>query len=244
MRRKEASEALTVSGIDVVLKRKAVKNIYLRISNVTADITVTVPYNLSYTQIEKFICSKTDWIRKNVALIKNRHMEKPEYDIKKEHIWLWGRKYQVQFMQADADKIEITDDKLVVCSRKVLSETGRVKAIDSYYRKVLLEEISRFLDHWQSVTGLQAEGFAVRRMKSRWGSCHVLKKFIVFNYGLVYRPKICLEYVVVHELAHLYEVSHNQRFKSFVTAFLPDWRERKKLLNNFSFNTYENENLL
>lgn len=244
MIRKSIAQVFTIAGINITLKRKAVKNIYIRISNITAEVTVTAPYQLPAEQIEKFLFSKTDWIRRNVAAIQNRHMEKLEYAPDSEHIWLWGSKYKLKFLYGAEEKIVVLEDELQVHSKKELSEAGKSKIVDSYCRKILQAEISRLVDHWQSVMGLQAEGFAVRKMKSRWGSCHVLKKFIVFNYGLVYRPKICLEYVVVHELAHLYEASHNQKFKSFVTAFLPDWQDRKKLLNNFSFIYQDNENLL
>lgn len=244
MIRKETFKVINISGIDITLKRKAVKNIYLRISNVTADVVVTVPYYMPVEQIDNFLRSKADWIKKNVASIQSRHIEKPEYTAGKDHVWLWGSKYNIRFLPGTEDIITIHGEELQVYSRKVLSEVGKSKIVDSYCRKILQAEISRLLDHWQTVMGLQAEGFAVRKMKSRWGSCHVLKKFIIFNYGLVYRPRMCLEYVVVHELAHLYEASHNQKFKSFLTAFLPDWQSRRKLLNNFSFNYRDNENLL
>lgn len=244
MIRKSIAQVPNIAGINIILKRKAVKNIYIRISNITAEVTVTAPYQLPAEQIEEFLFSKTDWIRRNVAAIQSRCAEKPEYASGKEHLWLWGNKYKLRFLHGDEDKYVILGNELQIYGRKELSAAGKNKAVDSYCRQILQAEIGRLLDYWQSVMGLQADGFAVRKMKSRWGSCHVLKKFIVFNYGLVYRPKICLEYVVVHELAHLYEASHNQKFKSFVTAFLPDWQDRKKLLNNFSFIYQDNENLL
>lgn len=244
MSRKNSTQLVNISGVDITVKRKIVKNIYIRISNLTAEVTVTAPYQLPAETIESFLRSKTDWIRKNVAAIQSRCAEKPEYASGKEHLWLWGHKYKLRFLQGAEDKYVILGNELQIYSWKELSAAGKNKAVDSYCRQILQAEIGRLLHHWQPVMSLQADGFAVRKMKSRWGSCHVLKKFIVFNYGLVYRPKICLEYVVVHELAHLYEASHNQKFKSFVTAFLPDWQDRKKLLNNFSFIYQDNENLL
>lgn len=99
----------------------------------------------------------------------------------------------------------------------------------------LKEQISRFAAKWEPVMGVHCERWTIRDMKSRWGSCTVTKKTIRLNLQLAKKPEECVEYVVVHELTHLLEPSHNARFHAYMKTYLPDYKERKRRLENCGF---------
>lgn len=99
----------------------------------------------------------------------------------------------------------------------------------------LKEQISRFAAKWEPVMGVHCERWSIRDMKSRWGSCTVTKKTIRLNMQLAKKPEECVEYVVVHELTHLLEPSHNARFHAYMKTYLPDYKERKRRLENCGF---------
>jgi len=107
-----------------------------------------------------------------------------------------------------------------------------LESIDSRQREALMEDISRLISHWESILGVKSSAFTIRDMKTRWGSCNIRTHKLSFNLQLARKSPKCLEYVVVHELVHLLEGSHNKRFKAYMDHFLPNWRILKKELND------------
>jgi len=108
--------------------------------------------------------------------------------------------------------------------------TTTQKALDKQQRESLTAQIPGLLAQWEPILGVKAAQWRIRRMKTRWGSCNTRDKRIWLSLALADKPPRCLEYVLVHELVHLLEPSHNARFKSLMTQYLPDWKQRKKEL--------------
>lgn len=238
------SDRLVIEGITITVKRKQIKNLYLRVAPATAEVSITAPYAITDRQITAFVNSKMSWLTEKIADVKMRHVQTATDEVNETYLWLWGKQYKLCFLPGAYEEVKVDQDTIFFCYRKNNTGVLRKSRIEKYCRLILQEEIQRQLEHWQPRLGLYAEAFSVRKMKSLWGSCHVRKKCIVFNFFLIHRPKECLEYIVVHELAHLYEASHNKRFKDFLTAMMPDWKSRRRLLNDFAFNSSDNENLL
>lgn len=107
-------------------------------------------------------------------------------------------------------------------------ESGETKPYSEAERAALKEQIARLLPKWEERTGLHCAGWQIRDMKTRWGSCSTQTKKIRFALMLARQPEECVEYVILHELAHLYEPSHNARFKAFLDGYMPGWREIRK----------------
>jgi len=128
--------------------------------------------------------------------------------------------------------VTIVDDEIIVQLAQPDDESAVTQRLERWYRSQLKQQISELLLHWQPIMQVQASDFGVRKMKTRWGSCNIRTKKIWLNFDLVKKSPQSLEYVVVHELTHLYERYHNARFYALMDKFLPDWSERRHRLNH------------
>ena len=130
--------------------------------------------------------------------------------------------------------VEAKSDWILIHQKRILQRLNEknLESIDSRQREALMEDISRLISHWESILGVKSSAFTIRDMKTRWGSCNIRTHKLSFNLQLARKSPECLEYVVVHELVHLLEGSHNKRFKAYMDHFLPNWRILKKELND------------
>jgi predicted metal-dependent hydrolase len=108
---------------------------------------------------------------------------------------------------------------------------NKAKVLHAFYRQQLVKEVPKLLEKWLPRMGVQLQDWRIKQMKTKWGSCNIEASRLWLNLELAKKPYACLEYVLVHELVHLLERNHNERFMAFMDHFLPDWRERRELLN-------------
>ena len=191
MGKRGASEELLleINGIQILVQRKQIRNLYVYVKRPEGQILVSAPRWIEEKEIRQFLTKKWDWIQKNQRKIA---MEK---------------KALVPFSEKE---------------REVWKQNAKEK---------LSQLVPLFLEKWEPVMGVYAAQWRLKDMKTRWGSCNVKEKRLWFSLALWEKPVDCVEYVVVHELCHLLEPSHNQVFKGYMTQFLPDWKERRKHLN-------------
>ncbi len=104
--------------------------------------------------------------------------------------------------------------------------------LNKFYRQILKEKLTELFPFWQNKIGVTLESWHVKKMKTKWGSCNIQAKKVCINLELAKKPPECLEYIVVHELVHLLERHHNERFIKCMDQFLPNWREIRNLLNS------------
>ena len=223
-------------GYEVTLQIKNVKNLTLRIIP-PGKILLSVPKYSTIKAAQEFLESKADWVTKHLVQIASQQENSPENGFDGEHIWYFGKCLRVIFKvePVQARKAVLYQDGVVFKTAKVLTELQKQQAVQDFYQLALQQEAVRLIKEWEPKLGYFSSKLTIRTAKSRWGSCNVKTRAIMLNSRLVFRPMECLEYVVVHELAHLYEPSHGPRFKAFLDLHLPDWKARKKLLNDFSF---------
>ncbi|WP_186429474.1 M48 family metallopeptidase [Clostridium sp. BSD9I1] len=229
-------EILIINDIEIQLEKKKIKNIYLRVTAPQGKVQVSAPKNIDNEAIKKFVISKISWIKKHQDKYKYKNQPKQcirEY-VSGESVYLWGRKYvlEVGYLNKNND-IKINGDKLILQVRENSTVEQREKALNEWYRENIKSEIPKLLEKWQKIIGVTAEEWGVKNMKTRWGTCNVRDKRIWLNLQLAKKPPKCLEYVVVHELVHLLEKSHNNIFVGYMDKFLPSWRAIKKELNTF-----------
>jgi predicted metal-dependent hydrolase len=132
---------------------------------------------------------------------------------------------------------------LILTVREASSKEQREKVMNEWYRKLVKEKAQELTNQWEKIIGVRAQPVHVRNMLTRWGSCNVRKGSILVNLQLAKKPVECLEYVVVHELVHLLEKSHNSAFVGYMDEYLPGWRIRKNILNDFIRDRYVKENV-
>ncbi|MBF4242637.1 M48 family metallopeptidase, partial [Vibrio anguillarum] len=146
--------------------------------------------------------------------------------------YLWGRRYRLNLIERSGKhEIKLGRGRLHLYANTATTLENKALVLSSYYRDVLKARIAELLPVWEDKIGVKAADWGIKKMKTKWGSCNTQAKRIWLNLELAKKPPECLEYILVHELVHLLERNHNERFKGDMDRLLPDWRERRDLLN-------------
>ncbi|MBR2968441.1 MAG: M48 family metallopeptidase [Clostridia bacterium] len=211
-----------IGTMEIEVKPSRGKTMRLKIDGKTAEVFLYLPRGVSDAQARAFVLSKREWIEENRRKIAE-NLEK--ITLPKGKAMLFGLVYDIAYSDSDI----ASEIKLAV--RSDAHPDVRAKALDSFYKKRLAEYISQSLPLIERATGLKASDLAIRKMTSRWGSCNVSTGKITFSLGLAKKSKECIDYVILHELAHLLYANHGAQFKAFLSSYMPDWKKRKKVLN-------------
>ena len=226
------SKIIRVSHIEIEVNKKKIKNMYLKVSRQDGKVSVSAPLRTKDDIIKRFVASKLDWIDKQVKKFENRK-SLIDLEYKQDEIhYVWGKPYSLEIKYENKKGVEILDDKLILAIHKDSTIIQREKLLIEWYRKQLKERLPDLVEKWEYIIGVSIESVRVRNMTTRWGTCNTRDKRICFNLQLAKKPLKCLEYVVVHELVHLLEPSHNVVFKNHMDKYLPNWREIKRELNS------------
>lgn len=226
------AKIIVVSNIEIEVNKKNIKNMYLKVSRNDGKVRISSPLRMKDEDIMDFACNKIDWIKKQIDMQENIFTKSVlNYEDGEIH-YLWGKPYKLEINHLHKNKVDIIGSRLIISYHKDSSYIDREKLLTQWYRKRLIEMLPQLFEKWEGIIGVKAESVRVRDMKTRWGSCNTRDKRIWINVQLAKKPIICLEYVVVHELVHLLEGSHNAVFKKHMDMFLPDWRIIKKELNS------------
>lgn len=218
-----------MAGLEVLFTRKRVKNINLRIRPSTGEICVSASPLVPRRVVENFVATRSDWIAKAQQRLQNRREQaEPVLAVGSQVLFL-GDRYEL--CTGSIKSTGIQEDKLVLNIPKDATPERMEKALHDFYRKELLIKLPTLAEYWEQVVGAKASEYKVRRMKTRWGSCNTQTHRINLSLELIKYPLACVEYVLVHELTHLLEPSHNSRFHRLVAEVMPDWKERKAFLN-------------
>ena len=211
----------SIDGIEVKVIRKNIKNIYIRVRG--EDVIVTAPNRASNEYILGFLNNRIEWIKKNRKTIKQNKIESGETH------FVFGIPYKLKVEEGKKDSVNINNDTIYLL---VKSYDKREKVLYDFYRKILKDRLKEEIPDCESITKVKADEWKIRKMKSRWGSCNTRDKRITINLELAKMPIECLHYIIIHELVHLYEPSHNARFKNLMDGFYPNWRLIKKEINS------------
>ena len=225
---------LNLHGLKIKLQFKLVKNITLRIKE-TGDIFLTAPVGMSLSEVQQFLESREQWLRQKLQQKQAPKYSMGELPFDGQHVWLWGKRLPAHFLLRGKTHgtYEVQADAVNFYYRSELSEKARCAFVEFFYKQKVSGRGEQLLQAWEKKMGVHHTGLKVHRMKTRWGSCNVRTGGINLNTLLACWPQECLEYIVVHELAHLHEANHSPRFHAIVERYLPEWRERKKLLVAF-----------
>jgi predicted metal-dependent hydrolase len=231
---------IELDGITVHVVRKPVKNLNLTVRPPHGEVRISAPKRASLAEIQAFVLSKREWIRKHRERIR-AEMEKrgptkgePRYVDGERHT-VWGREVLLQVEEAmGPPDVSLTEQRLRLRVRPGTDRAGRREIVERWYRDQLRKALEPMLADWERELGVRAGQIRVRRMKTRWGSCTPSSRSIRLNTELAARAPELLEYILVHELVHLLEASHNGRFYALMGRYLPDWRERKEALERRS----------
>ncbi len=223
---------IIIDSIPVTIERKRIKNMYLRILPPDGRVAVSAPVRMNEEEIERFIRSKLSWILLQQRKLENRHTHQELNYETGEEIYIWGIPYRLIVKETTGrGKLEVIQDEVILTIKPQSTREQREKLLHTWYKKALEQEIPFLLARWEKKIGVRASSVSIRDMKTRWGTCHIQKQAVCLNLQLAKKPPECLEYVMVHELVHLLEKSHNAVFKGYMDQFLPNWRSIKRKLN-------------
>lgn len=232
---------IVVSDINIEVQKKNIKNIHLSVLPPDGKVRISVPLSAKEETIRLFAISKIGWIKKQIDKFQNQQRQTEREYVSGESHYVWGRRYRMEIRHNNRNNVEIKGNKLILTVREFSTTQQREKIMTEWYRKQLKEKLPELVEKWEEIIGVKAETVRVKNMLTRWGTCNTKDKRIWINLQLAKKPIECLEYVIVHELVHLLEKSHNSVFVDYMDKFLPDWRVTKDLLNGFIMDRYVEE---
>ncbi len=219
--------SLTIGGVTVRVTRKRIKNLYLRVLP-QEGVCVSVPLRVTDAEISRFVLSRADWIEKQT--IKHAQLAPRGYE-DGDTLPYFGKTLTLRLIdRSGRSHIRLNGDALELYIRQDADEAARKKVVDSWYRAELYEAAGAMLPAVERTVGKRAGELKVRDMKTRWGTCNIKTALITLNLRLVEKPAECLRYVLTHELCHLHEAGHGERFWKRMDVYYPDWKRVRKLL--------------
>lgn len=224
---------ITVGQYTIDVVKKDIKNLHLAVYPPNGRIRIAVPKQLDDETIRLHIVSKLSWIKKQITKFEQAdRLSNRDYVTGESH-YLEGKRYLLNVItDASINQIKLRGKTYIDLYEKPgTPDWHRPLMIQEWYRARLKARIEPLIISWQEAIGVHINDWAVKQMKTKWGTCNIVAKRIWINLELAKKPDDCLEYIIVHELMHLLEKHHNDRFKSLMDRYLPDWRVRKERLN-------------
>ncbi|WP_206072561.1 YgjP family zinc-dependent metalloprotease [Magnetospirillum sp. ME-1] len=225
-------ETIELGDLSIAVTRKDIKNVHLSVHPPDGRVTLAVP---SVTRLEvarAYAISKLHWIREQQRKLAEQARETPRQFVTRESHYLWGRRYLMTVEGRDTKPSVKLDHKRIVLTVRPGSDAAkRAEVIHDWHKALLHEVLPSLIKKWERKLDVMVSGYFLQRMKTKWGSCNHEAGHIRLNTELVKKPKDLLEYVVVHEMAHLIEPTHSERFISILDMQFPTWREARAELN-------------
>jgi predicted metal-dependent hydrolase len=216
--------------VDVVFKD--IKNIHLSVYPPDGKVRISAPTRMNLDTVRVFAISKLGWIKQQQDKLRSQNRETPREYLDRESHYVWGKRYLLKVVEGNAAPgIELKHNAMVLRVRQGTDEEKKQAMVEGWYREQLKTAVADFIARWEPLIGVKVGAFFVQRMKTKWGSCNPINRSIRLNTELTKKPPECLEYIVVHEMVHLLEPTHNARFIALMERFMPNWRMFREQLN-------------
>ncbi len=226
------TETLRLGDIVIAVNRKAVKNVHLSVHPPFGHVTLVAPSNTRLEVARAYAISKLGWIRDQQAKLLAQAREKPRQFVERESHYLWGRRYLLTVKYQEVKPSVLLDHKRITQTvRPGSNAEKRAEVMHEWHKSLLHDVVPPLIAKWERKLKVKVTGYFLQRMKTKWGSCNHSAGHIRLNTELVKKPKDLLEYVIVHEMVHLIEPTHSNRFIAILEAHYPTWREARAELN-------------
>lgn len=225
---------ITVSGLPVEIVRKAIKNLHLGVYPPNGRVRVAAPERVHDEAVRLAVISRLAWIMRQRRRFHSQERQPSREYVSRESHYFLGRRYLLHVVEGDGPPqvSRISNKVLLVQVPKGANRHKREQILLAWYRNSLKALIPPLIDKWEGKMGVKVESWGVRRMKTKWGSCNAPAHRIWLNLELAKKPIRCLEYILIHEMVHLTERHHNDRFTRLMDQFMPNWRARRDELNH------------
>ncbi len=229
-----ASDRITVSGIDVHVVRKDIKNLHIGVYPPDGRVRVAVPAHMSDAAIRAAVVTRLLWVKRQRDQLAQAPRQSPREAVSGESHYLLGRRYRMRVVETEGPESVSFQGKstLLLSVRPGSSTERRLKILDRWYRDQLRAAVAPLLATWSQSLGVTAPTVRLRRMRTRWATINTGTLSLTINTELVKQDPLAVEAIVVHELVHLFEPGHGQTFQRRMDAVLPDWRSRQARLNS------------
>lgn len=218
---------IKVRNINVeVVRRKDIKNLHVGVYPPNGRVRVAAPLLLNDENVRLTVVSKLAWIKRQKARYQGQaRQSKREYIPRESHYFL-GRRYLLNVIEQEGQPhVEISRaNRIDLVVRPGTDTSKREQLMLDWYRKELKAMIPDLIKKWEAVIGVVVADWGVKRMKTKWGSCNAEARRIWLNLELAKKPVQCIEYIIVHEMLHLLERHHNERFYGLMDRFMPSWQ--------------------
>ena len=226
------AETIRLGDIAIDVTRKDVKHVHLSVHPPSGRITLVAPRATRLEVARAYAASRIGWIRAQQAKLRGQARETPRQYVERESHYLWGRRYLLSVVEQDSRPgVSLSHRRITLAVRPGSSAAKREAVMQDWQRSLLHEAVPGLIQKWEARLGVQVAGYFLQRMKTRWGGCNHRARTIRLNTELVKKPRDLLEYVVVHEMLHLVEPTHSERFLTLLGQHYPAWREARAELN-------------
>jgi predicted metal-dependent hydrolase len=224
---------LRLGDITVDVIQKDIKNVHLSVYPPTGRVRISAPLRMGLDTIRVFAISKLGWIKQQQTKLQEQDRESPREFLDRESHYVWGKRYLLKVIECDgAPSVELEHRRMVLRLRPCTDDYRKQAIVAEWYRELIKRTAPPLIAKWEPVLGVRVQRLFVQRMKTKWGSCAPDARSIRLNTDLARKPPECLEYIVVHEMAHLVERHHNDRFSGLMDKCLPNWRHLRRMLND------------
>jgi predicted metal-dependent hydrolase len=225
-------ETLRLSDIAIAMTRKDIKHVHLSVHPPLGRVSLVAPTGIRTEVARAYAISKLGWIRHQRAQLRGQARETRRAFVERESHYLWGRRHLLSVVEADAKpSVRLGHRRITLTVRPGSSRTRREEVIHGWHKALLHAAVPPLINRWQAKLHVSVSGYFLQRMKTKWGGCNRRARNIRLNTELVKKPKDLLEYVVVHEMMHLVEPTHSERFIGLMDKHYPSWREARVELN-------------
>ena len=222
---------MIINDFNVEISRKNIKNINLKVYP-NLEIKASVPMDMEVSSIKRMIISKEKWINERLKKYQEQiRLTKRKYISGEDH-YLNGKRYILKVVDSNSPSVKKENAKTIVMNvRKSSSIENKEKLMNLFYKKELEKKLSKIIPELENTMGVKNNGYSIRKMKNKWGSCNHDNKTLIFNVELAKKKDSEIKYVVIHELAHLIEAKHNENFRNFIIKYCPKWEIYHESLN-------------
>lgn len=221
-----------IGEIAIAMRRKDIKHVHLSVHPPSGRVTLVAPKGTRPEVVRAYAASKIGWIRDQQVKLREQARETPRQLVERESHYLWGRRYLLSVREEEAKpSVHLSHRTITLIVHPDSSDAKRAAVMHAWHKSLLHDDVRELIMKWEPKLGVTVAGYFLQRMKTKWGGCNPRARNIRLNTELVKKPKDLLEYVVVHEMLHLIEPTHSQRFLTLLSKHYPRWREARAELN-------------
>jgi len=225
-------EQLVLGDVTIEVEVKDIKNVHLSVFPPAGKVRIAAPLRMNLETIRIYAISKLGWIKQQQQKFRTQAREAPREYVNRESHYFLGKRYLLKVVEQDSSPtVKLKHSNIELHVRPNTDKAKKQAIMEEWYRDQLKTLVPPVIQKWEKVMGVSLNQFATKKMKTKWGTCNSGAKRIWLNLELAKKPFHCIEYIIVHELVHLLEPTHNDRFIALMNTFLPEWKHLRNELN-------------